>query len=169
MRRTRLGSAVLLALLAAACGSGPAGRPPGGGPSGADPLADQIKIVAIALGGTPGAHTRPRVHIYVDDHYCRIVDTERRGPCVVRPIPAVVRQGVLRIVGTGFRFVPHPPEPSRTQVVAALGAPVIRGDTATIAVDSLCGPLCGSGTSIHVRRDAGRWHEVGPRETDWIS
>lgn len=175
MGRTRLGCAVLLALLAAACGSSPAGRSPSGGPTSggptgaADPLADQIAIVAIALGGTPGAHTRPPVHTFVDDRYCRIVDTDRRAPCPVRPIPAAVRQGVLRIVGGGYRFVAHTPEPSRNQVVAALGAPVIRGDTATIAVDSMCGPLCGSGTSIHLRRDAGRWHQVGPRETDWIS
>jgi hypothetical protein len=80
-----------------------------------------------------------------------------------------VRREVLGVVGPAYRFVSRRPNPSRTQTVAALGAPVVRGDTATIAVDSMCGPLCGAGQRIHLHRVAGGWHEVGNRETDWIS
>ncbi len=161
--------ALATALAIAGCASGSAGHGRTGGPTDkGDRLADQIQIVAIALGGG-GSRDDTQVRTYVDDHYCRIIDRSRRGPCAVRPIPAAVRLDVLRQVGPSYRFVSRTPDPSRTQTVAALGAPVIRGDTATIAVDSMCGPLCGAGMRIHLHRDGGRWHEVGSRETDWIS
>jgi hypothetical protein len=167
MRRTRPAAVILLAvLLAAGCASDTAGHGGTGDPTGR--VADQIRIVAIALGGG-GARGDSQVRAFVNDHYCRIIDRDRRGPCPVRPIPAAVQRGVLTVVGDEYRFVSRTPRPSLKQPVVALGAPVIRGDTATIALDSQCGPLCGSGVRIHLHRDAGRWHEVGQRETDWIS
>jgi hypothetical protein len=168
VRPTRCASGALLALLVASgCGSGRTGGH--GGSGGIDPIADQTQIVALALGGGKGAGTHSPTRVYVDERYCRIIDAGRRGPCSVRPIPDQVRAGVLKVVGSAYRFVGQRPEPSRTRIVVALGAPVIRGDSATIAMDSMCGPLCGSGTTIQLRRDAGRWHEVGERKNDWIS
>ena len=68
-----------------------------------------------------------------------------------------------------MHFTASPPQPSLARPTLRLGTIRRDGDRALVASDHLCGPLCGSGTTVIVVRNGGRWRVTGNTGLSWIS
>jgi hypothetical protein len=65
------------------------------------------------------------------------------------------------------RFYQRYPHSSGSITLSAIGYN-IKGDAAILMVEHSCGGLCGSGSTVVVRRDDGRWHLIAIQNL-WIS
>jgi hypothetical protein len=97
------------------------------------------------------------------------IDTGRRGTCHAGPIPPRLQQQIRGITGPHVVFTDRVPPPTLDAAVVRLGTITFERRRALVAIDSSCGPLCGSGqTDIVVRRGAA-WEVVGTTGLSWIS
>lgn len=137
-----------------------ASPPPTRGPDIAD-------IYLDVLGG-------PRVssshEVRVLDRECADVPSRPTVDCQGPPIPARVQARVVAEVGSHLRFVASVEWPTDIGQPAIVGfGPLhVSGTSATLGVESVCGPLCGSGDRRTFAVRDGRWVQVGSEPT-WIS
>jgi hypothetical protein len=91
--------------------------------------------------------------------------------CADQVIPARVRRIVMARVGPGLRFAAQPPAPRRAgdPLVVQFGRLVLRRKNARVGVETLCGPGCGEGQTLLLRRSGGRWHVAGSVGPRWVS
>jgi hypothetical protein len=143
----------------------------GSGPtsSGARPsvLVERAEIYAAALAGLAGPGRRVQVR-------GRVCAGDATGPvaaCTGEPIPAAVAHEVSRLVRGGVRFVEQPRRPYRPgdPPVVTFGPLDIAGPRASLRRELLCGPLCGQGETLVLRRIDGRWRVTGTQGPEWVS
>jgi hypothetical protein len=108
--------------------------------------------------------------LWVRDRLCdHLIELDKRGPCPSAPIPVELQIEIRGLVGSHVHFVAEPPQASLEHPVVVLGAVRRTGDRAELAVDTQCGPLCGRGDTLILRRTASGWHTVGHTGLSWIS
>jgi hypothetical protein len=135
------------------------------------PAPDHSQVAAIfiaVLGGAaePGSNVRTYIH---DSTVCS--QMLQQPPCPPVPIPPDVQDEVVAALGPGVVFAPHPPARLRPDRIVAvtLGAPKIDGDRATVSVETQCGPLCGLGQTVVLKRTTDGWTRTGVAGPSWIS
>jgi hypothetical protein len=166
--------AIVLAL--AACTSSPGAVSPGGSLHATPSMhsrpepSDLARIYAAAVGG----HVA-RLHrtTYLIGHFCTgMVDIASRGPCRAGPISAGMRHALVRLLGSRLRITERAPSTvpgRRGPVVIRLGSADVRGTTARVPIDTYCGPLCGEGMTLILKRTGGQWAVSGQTGFSWIS
>jgi hypothetical protein len=124
-------------------------------------------LVVLGRGGpsSAGATDRDRAAIYA----AALADSGSGDRVYIRGSSSATEQAaVRRLLGPDVQFGTDPVGSGRrsTDVLADLA---INGDTATIRVELLCGPLCGHGKTLVLTRSDGRWHVTGTTGPVWVS
>lgn len=127
------------------------------------------RIYAAALT----SHGLPR-STYLVARFCTgMVEIASRGPCRPGPMSAALRRDLVRLVGPRLRITSHPPRvvPARRiePSVIRLGTADLHGATARVAIDYYCGPLCGQGMTLILKRTGDHWAVTGQTGYGWIS
>lgn len=144
-------------------------------PSSAAPVSNQAQLYAAALGERSPVASRLRRVTYLVARFCTgMIDIGHRGPCRAGPIPTELQRQLRALAGPNLKITAHPPpvDPQRRfprAVVVQFGTPVVRGDTARLAVDYRCGPMCGRGDTLLLTRADGRWAVTGRTGPGWSS
>jgi hypothetical protein len=127
-------------------------------------------IYTAALAG--GSDPQP-LHglVYVRARVCVAVAGRPRTACGGHAISAGVQAEVRRLLGPQVRFVDAPPDPEQLgdPSVVTFGRLQVRGAAAQLGMQVLCGPLCGQGTLLVLKKRAGHWQVTGTTGPRWIS
>jgi hypothetical protein len=130
----------------------------------------RAQIYAAALAGGPDPQPL-RGRLYVHDRVCVTVPEQAAAACTGAIIRAEVQRDVTVLLGPQVRFSGTPPGPDRLgdPSVVTFGRLTVHGAEARLGLQVTCGPLCGVGETLVLRRRGGQWQVTGTIGPRWIS